>query len=45
MAASDQFVETTTSAALEEKAKLSKEIDEGKVVPPGLDQTGAGGSA
>ena len=34
-----------TPGRLEEKAKLSQAIDEGKVVPPGLDQTGADGSA
>jgi aquaporin Z len=28
----------------EETASLSREIDEGKVVPPGLDRTGAGGT-
>jgi aquaporin Z len=32
-----------TEGRLEEKAKLSREIDEGKVVPPGLEQTPASG--
>jgi aquaporin Z len=32
-----------TAGRQEEKAKLSREIDEGKVVPPGLEQTPASG--
>jgi aquaporin Z len=34
-----------TEGRLEEKAKLSRDIDEGRVVPPGLEQPPAGGGA
>jgi hypothetical protein len=30
---------------LEEKARLSREIDEGKIAPPGVDQTSAPGGS
>jgi aquaporin Z len=34
-----------TSGRLEEKAKLARDIDEGKAVPPGLEQTPAAGDS
>jgi len=34
-----------TPGRLEEKAKLSQQIDQGKVVPPGLQQTGPDGGS